>query len=207
MPIGRLYEAPSIRFTPVLNAGLKWEQLQQADRDSFDGVAQKVKLPAGLRLYKFTQWDIESRSGVTPYWSPVERYQWDEGLQNRLRLAQQQGMSPDDYTRIVAAVRTNWNALTNILTAFLIKDVYAFWGAIGWQPKFGEQTLEHMRSFDRVLEELTAKVTGTARTPQRITLPGGASQFFIPNLRRNEHIRRGVRVPVAELIAGRVHIY
>lgn len=207
MPIGRLYEAPVIKFTPVLNADLRWETLDQQDRDSFSGLAEKVKLPAGFRLYKFTQWDFDSRYAVTPYWSPIERYQWDEGLQSRLRRAQQMGMSPAEYTRTIAAVRTNWNELTKVLTAYLLKDVYAFWGRIGAQPKFGEQTLEHMRSFDNVLAELTERFTGTARMPQRITLPGGAGQCFIPNLKRNEHIGRGVLVPVADVIAGRVHIY
>jgi hypothetical protein len=201
MPIGKLYQAPQISFTPVLNAGLNWNQLEQSDRDAFKGIGQKVKLRAGFRLYKFTSGDIESRSGVTPWWSPLGPFQWDSGLENRLRLAQQLGANPADLTRVVAAVRTNWNALTHILTAILRVDVYGFWGQIGWQPKFGDQTLEHMRSFDKVLEELTG------RKPQRILLPGGGSQFFIPNLKRNEQIQRGVRVPVADAIAGRVQIF
>lgn len=207
MPIGRLYEAPSIHFTPVLNAGLKFEELDHADQDSFTGLVEKVKLPAGFRLYKFTEYDIQSAHGVTPYWSPVERYQGryqtDEGLHERLRQAQQQGLSPADYARVVAAVRTNWNNLTNILTAFLLKDVYAFWGAISAQPKFGDQPLEHMRKFDKVLAELLQKFEGTARMPQRITLPGGAGQFFIPHLECRVHIQRSRRVPVADVISGR----
>ena len=201
MPIGTLYQAPQIHFTPVLNAGLNWEQLEQSDRDAFRGIGQKVILRAGFRLYKFTAADIESRFGVTPWWSPLGSYLWDAGLESRLKLARHLGETPEDFTRVVAAVRTNWNALTHILTAILLKDVYGFWGQIGWQPKFGDQTLEHMRSFDKVLEELTG------RSPQRIGLPGGGSQFFIPNLTRNEHIRRGVRVPVADAIAGTVQIF
>ncbi len=201
MPIGKLYQAPQISFTPVLNAGLNWEQLEQSDRDAFNGIGQLVKLRAGFRLYKFTGGDIESRFGVTPWWSPFASYRWDSGLENRLKLAQHLGANPADVTRVVAAVRTNWNALTHILTAILLRDVYGFWGQVGWQPKFGDQTLEHMRSFDKVLEELTG------RKPQRVGLLGGSSQFFIPNLKRNEQIQRGVRVPVTDAITGRVHIF
>ena len=139
MPIGKLYQAPQISFTPVLNAGLNWDQLEQCDRDAFHGIGQQVKLRAGFRLYKFTAGDIESRFGVTPWWSPLAPYLWDSGLENRLKLAQHLGANPADVTRVVAAVRTNWNALTHILTAILLTEVYGFWGQVGWQPKFGDR--------------------------------------------------------------------
>jgi hypothetical protein len=196
MPIGKLYQPPPVQFTPVLNAGLTWQQLGADDRDAFVSAGEKVKLPAGFRFYKFTQYDMKTAGGVTAWWSPLERYRFDEGLQHRLQSARRTGSDPAEITRVLAAVRTNWNKLTYVLTAVLIKDVYGFWGQAGWQPKFGEQPLAHMRSFDTVLAQLSG------RPPQRLGLGGGAGQFFIPNLERNVHVRRGVFMPVTSLLAG-----
>jgi hypothetical protein len=199
------YRPPQINFgrSTVLNASLTWQQLKEDDRDAFTGVGEKVLLKAGFRLYKFTQGDIAPPAGgkATPWWSAMDGFKTDTGLQDRLKFARDLGLNPADLTRIVAAVRTNWNALTNILTAFLVKDVWAFWGPCSPQPKFGDQSLAHMRKFDNVLEELTGS------QPQRITLPGGAGQFFIPGMQRNVEVRRGVRVPVSQVIAGMVDIY
>ncbi|MEO7143226.1 MAG: hypothetical protein ABI165_06935 [Bryobacteraceae bacterium] len=201
MAIGKLYEAPKTPFTPVLNAGLEWPALPQATRDAFKGPGAKVKLAAGFRLYKFTQGDIESAWGVTPWWSPTKGYQWDAGLQARLDLARNLGVSPVELTRIVAAVRSHWNKLDFILTSVLIKEVYAFWGMAGWQPREGDDTIEQLNEIDALVEKETGK------KPMRRGLTGSASQFFIPNLKRGEHIRRGLRVPVADVIEGKVQIY
>ena len=68
--IGTVYQAAKIEFTAVLNAGLKWDDLERTVRDAFCGQVSLVKLRAGFRLYKFTQYDLRSAGGVTPWWSP-----------------------------------------------------------------------------------------------------------------------------------------
>jgi hypothetical protein len=153
-----------------LNAGLTWQQLGASDRDAFAGPGEKVLLKAGFRLFKFTEGDITSANpvNVTPWWSPMEAYQWDAGLKRRLNFAKQMGICPSELTRVVAAVRTNWNGLTNVLTAILQKDVWAFWGRAGGQPQKDDRTLEDMRSFDKVIESLSGQ------KPQRPSFPGGA---------------------------------
>jgi hypothetical protein len=212
-----------------LNENLKWERLEPEVRDAFEGGrAEKVQLKSGFRLYKFTHGDLcprektaDGHSGkllvdkVTPWWSPFFSYNGNEGLhgpflphhgdyglQGRVQFCRQTGNCPVELTRHSAAVRTNWNNLTHVLTAYLTDDVWAFWGRASAQPKFGDQTIDHMRSFDDVLAELSG------RQPDRITLPGGASQFYIPNLIRGDsatkppgHIIRGVRMPVEMLAA------
>jgi hypothetical protein len=226
MPIGKVYEAPPIHFTPVLNAGLNWDQLDRDVRDAFSGIAQKVKLGTGFRLYKFTanpfswqgrvepKWqrkegggwqreEVETKAGVTPWWSPFDLYQWDPGLRARINEANELSVDPVELTRAKAAVRTNWNALTRICATVLVKDVYGFWGACGWQPKFGDQSLEHMRSFDKVLDELRSKFGDRGPRPPRIGLAGGAGQFYIPNLQLYEHIRSLWEAPVDDVVARR----
>ena len=227
MPIGKVYQAPSIHFTPVVNAGLKWEKLDKDVRDTFFGDGQKVKLKAGFRLYKFTdkpfwwkgsveqKWQrqdsggwrleqVETRPGVTPWWSPFDPYQLDPGLRARLNEAQVLKVDAAELTRVKAAVRTNWNALTRICVTILMKDVYGFWGKCGSQPKFGDQSKAHMEKFDKVLDELRAKFAGgPVPTPTRIGLEGGAGQFYIPNLEVYEHIQPRCEASVDDVMAGR----
>lgn len=199
--IGNVYHPPKIEFTPVLNAGLRWEDVETGVHDAFRGQVKLVKLRAGFRLYKFTQFDLRPAGAVTPWWSPFGQFAQDPGLEERLREAASLGKDPADRARVLLAVRKDWNSLTHILTAKLLKDVYGFWGRTGWQPRFGVQSVEHMRRFDQVLGQLT----GSA--PIRLGLDGGAGQFFIPNLIRNEHLRRGVWVSVEQLLSGEVHLW
>jgi hypothetical protein len=188
MPIGRVYQAPPIQ---PLNAGLDWNQLGPDHRDAFRGVGQKVKLEARFRLYKFTAWDITNRAGkVTEWWSPLEPYQWDPGLRARLNLAEHLGGDAADLTRVMCAVRTNWNALTHVLTATLLKPVYGFWGQVGWQPRDGDEKVGNVRILDRAGG-----------------LPGFASQFYIPNLKLGEHIKQDKKEPVADVMAGRKPVF
>jgi hypothetical protein len=204
MPIGKIYSAPSIQFTPVLNAGLKWEELDRRDQDGFRGLGEKIKLPIGYRLYKFTEarYDMKPTGRVTPWWSPFDRFRFDTGLQARLQAARHEAVDPAAKTRAVAAVRKNWNQLTHILTARLLKEVYCFWGECGWQPFEGGADIETYRRFDAVMKELARGAPHQTIDHKVHGFMGGASQFLIPGLIRNTHIARGVFVPVANVIAG-----
>jgi hypothetical protein len=200
----RAYVAPKIDWSPkkILNADAKWGPGGTVDvevQHAFDrGVAKKVLLPAGTPLYKFTDWDmISDVYGVTPWWSPRKPYDWDPGLDFRLDLAKQAKQHPSELTRQVAAVRTNWNGLTNILTVALTRDVWGFWGRVGWQPKFGNFPIEHMIKFDKVLTELMK-----GQAPNRIGLPGQAGQFYIPGMQLHLHICRRQFVHVDKVVSG-----
>jgi hypothetical protein len=204
----KAYVAPKIDWSPrtILNADAKWgpggtveaEVLHAFDR----GLATKVLIPAGTALYKFTDWDMLSDThGVTPWWSPRKPYRWDPGLDFRLDLAKQAKQHPSELTRQVAAVRTNWNGLANILTASLARDVWGFWGRVGWQPKFGNFPLEHMVKFDKVLTELMK-----GKEPNRIGLPGMGGQFYIPGMRLHTHICRRKFVNVDQIVSGEAQL-
>jgi hypothetical protein len=204
----KAYVAPKIDWSPkvILNANAKWGPGGTVDvevQHAFDrGIATKVLIPAGTALYKFTDWDmLEDTRGVTPWWSPRKAFQWDPGLDFRLELAKQAKQHPSELTRQVAAVRTNWNGLTNILSASLTRDVWGFWGKVGWQPKFGNFPLEHMVKFDKVLTELMK-----GQQPNRIGLPGMAGQFFIPGMLLHTHICRRRFVNVDQIVSGEAQL-
>ncbi len=188
-----------------LNADLKWDNQPREVRDAFDkGNAEKVMLNAGFKLYKFTHGDISfvdpqtsvDSKKVTPWWSPFSPYKKDTGLHARLRRARDTDTCPVRLTRQLTAVRNNWNNMTHLLTAFLDQrvNVWAFWGYASGQVVEGHQTIEHMERFDMVLTQLMS-----GRLPERKMLPGGAGQFYIPNLIRNEHIWKAARVPAEDL--------
>jgi hypothetical protein len=204
----KAYVAPKIDWSPksILNADAKWGPGGTIDAEvlhAFDrGLAVKVLISAGTALYKFTDWDMLSDThGVTPWWSPRKPYRWDPGLDFRLDLARQARQHPSELTRQVAAVRTNWNGLANILTASLARDVWGFWGKVGWQPKFGNFPLEHMVKFDKVLTELMK-----GKEPNRIGLPGMAGQFYIPGMRLHTDICRRKFVNVDQIVSGEAQL-
>lgn len=208
MAFEKAYVAPKINWAPkpVLNADATWGPggtIAVEVQHAFDrGVAAKVLITAGTALYKFTDWDmVADIRGVTPWWSPRKAYQWDPGLDFRLELAKEANLHPSELTRQVAAVRTNWNGLTNVLSATLTRDVWGFWGKVGWQPKFGDFPLEHMVKFDKVLTELMK-----GQPPNRIGLPGMAGQFYIPGMLLHTHIFRRKFVNVNKIVSGEAQL-
>ena len=183
----------------ILNADLKWEQVDSAARDAFRAGAEKVQLRAGFHLYKFTDEHgfIEPGARVSPWWSPQEAFHDDPGMNERLHLAQVLHVSPAELARVVAAVRANWNAMTRLVTVSLLKDVWAFWGKAGWQPRSGNESIARLRDFDGLVE----KFEGVK--PHRAGFPGTVGQFYIPGLIGGEHVAELAFVTVEELMKGR----
>ncbi|WP_137939602.1 hypothetical protein [Chitinivorax sp. B] len=172
-----------------LNYDMVWNKMSNDVKGAFIGTPQKVKLPAGFRLYKFTEFYIANRQGkVTEWWSPVNPYDMDPGLAARISLAKHLGANPSDLTRVMAAVKENWNALTFVLQAELQKPVYAFWGQCAMQ-----------RRRDANSQTRAGIPPAQARTDmpmvKTINLPGYAWQFYCPAL-TPAHIREISRNPV-----------
>jgi hypothetical protein len=177
MPIGKIPTSLA-----ELNHNIVWNQMSADAKGAFIGTPEKVKLPAGFKLYKFTEFFITNRAGkFTEWWSPVEPYGIDAGLTQRLALAHLLRVNAADLTRVVAAVKENWNALTYILQAEITEPVYGFWGQC---------------SVQRRLDPAANARPGTIAGPRTANLPGYAWQFYIPNLTA-KHIREVSRIPVA----------
>lgn len=172
-----------------LNFDLVWHQMPPHVKEAFVGAPQKVKLMPGFTLYKFTEYYIANRQGrITEWWSPVQAYGNDPGLAARINLARHLGASPAELTRVVAAVKENWNALTHVLQARLVKPVYGFWGQCAPQVRRdgGQQARPGSVA---PAAQIGGKVVRTKR------LPGQAWQFYIPNL-TSAHILEVSREPV-----------
>jgi hypothetical protein len=151
---------------PPLNDKLLWRQVPAADRSSFrHGQAQKVLLPSGYALFKFSQWDLVKPDGtVTPWWFSVTPH-WPQelGMDRLVRRAANVGATPAEYARAVAAV--NRNAMTQLLRARLCVAAHGFVGPCSGQP------------LDPDRPEWA-----------NVVLLGGVVQLYIPNLRK-AHVR------------------
>jgi hypothetical protein len=184
MPVGR------IAGTVVeLNFNVVWNMVPDNVKGAFIGAPRKVNLGAGFMLFKLTEFYIANRAGqITKWWSPVQPYESDLGLMARIHLAKHFGTSLADVTRVVAAVRENWNALTHVIQARLLKPVYGFWGQCSSQPRLeaGAQA--------RVLIP-APPARGDMPAVRTSNLPGFAWQFYIPNL-TSEHIEEVSRLPI-----------
>lgn len=157
------------------NASTLWTALPADVRRAFRGEhADRVPLSEGFLLYKYTEPgenqsvpSIRNAWGqITPWWSTYERYGLDPGLTQRRALATLLGVSAGELTRTVAAVKENWNALTWLVTAKLLKPAFAFWGQCSPQRRL----------------DFGATPRAGVRSGRTINLPGYAWQFYIPNL-------------------------
>jgi hypothetical protein len=159
MAIGKIYQPPEME----LNFSTDWDLMPQDVKVAFRGKRKRVKLESGFMLYKFTGFDLADQQGkITEWWSPVHSYDMAPGLAARIDLARTFGVSPAELTRVVAAVREDWNPLTHLLRARLLMPVWCLWGQCATQPR-----------------RTPAKGIPMARPAN---LPGYAWQFYIPRL-------------------------
>jgi hypothetical protein len=164
----------------VLTQSCYWDSLPPDVKRAFIGQGEKVFLPKNFALYKLTEFDIADRDGsITAWWSPVNPFRMDPGLESRKGVASRLNVPFSDLVRVTYAVREDWNASTYLLTAVLLKGVYGFYGQCSLQPRL---TLGKAPR-PNVLRGNTAN------------LPGYGWQFYIPNLMA-AHIRRLARTAV-----------
>ncbi|HLN56823.1 MAG TPA: hypothetical protein VK207_12555 [Bacteroidales bacterium] len=173
-----------------LNFNIVWAQVDRNSRSAFIGIPKKVKLPVNFMLYKFTDRPVTG-DRISAWWSPVTPYDSDPGLLSILNLARHLGASPADLTRVMAAVKENWNALTHLLEARLLMPVYGFWGQCSMQKRIdeGESAKPGIpRPAPRM--DLSFRPTGN--------LPGYSWQLYIPNL-THRHIKQTSFRPVEKI--------
>lgn len=185
MAIGQVYRPPETD----LNFNTDWDLMPPDVKNAFLGKPRRVKLDPGFMLYKFTEYDLANLQGkITEWWSPVDPYGIDPGLLARMHLAKTLGASPADLTRVVSAVKENWNALTYLLKARLKKPVYGLWGqcAVQWRKDLCRPARQGIAP-PPVRDDMPRVRT------QR--LPGYAWQLYIPKL-TDDHIQRVSKEPV-----------
>jgi len=157
-----------------LNFDYVWNKASLEVKSAFiQGIPKKVKLEKGFQLYKFTGFTNLDR--VSPWWSPVDPYEYDAGLNARIRLARMLGVTASALTRVVAAVAEDWNPLMYQLVVETTEPMYAFWG----QCKVQNRVAEGKKEWE--LEKHNPRPDMKFVTTKR--LPGFAWQFYIPNIR------------------------
>jgi hypothetical protein len=192
------YAAPAKSET--LNQGTFLKHVPQWAKDAFTGTIERVKLPAETRLYKISSHHLEvpAENGApagdaTPWWKPRDPFgQADLGLEDFLHFAHVLHTDAGDYSRVTSAVRRQWNGLAFLITARLCRDVFGFFGKIGWQPRNGGLSLAEIERLDG------------AGPRRRLGFPGGGYQFYIPNMKAFNHITEVQRVSVTDVRFGKV---
>jgi hypothetical protein len=140
--------------------------------DAFKGgKAEKVMLPPGFILYKFNDFNTPTAPGqkwLSPWWSPFEDYRHDGGWEQRKKLAGHLGVTVREFGRVTSAVKENWNSLQYLLVITLSAEVWAYFGGFAQMARIDEGGTSKMK-------------TGEGRG-QTKNLPGGGTQFYIPDL-------------------------
>jgi hypothetical protein len=178
--IGKVYQT-----TPILNQSLTWGDLDVSVRTAFIGVGRKLWLAPGFCLYKTTEFDLmKPNNTATEWWSPVDPFQQDPGLDSRRSLARRLGAPLGDLLRAQAAVREDWNALTYLLTARLTQRVWGWYGQCSMQPRLSPNAQPR-------------NGTPQGKLFRTANLPGYGWQFYIPNMTA-KHVVRIAREDVSQ---------
>jgi len=153
-------------------------------RDAFKGGhADKVLLPAGFELYKFNEYNSlapPSAATISPWWSPYRDYKHDGGWEQRKKLAAHLGVSIREFGRVTSAVKENWNSMSYLLIIILAYDTYAYFGGFSQMARIDAGAASKRVTAASVGGAGGFKAEGRGTTKN---LPGGGTQFYIPNLR------------------------
>lgn len=175
----------------ALNEELTWAEVGEIStgpgkvRDAFQlmfGNPTKDLLPEGMSLYKFNGFNTLSAEAVTaatplsPWWSPTDPYKHDAGLTQRMMIAQANGVSFREWGRLTSVVKENWNSLAWLLIIELAVPVYGWHGGFKGMSRIDEGAVSR--------RDAAAEARGAGKN-----LPGGGTQFYIPNL-TVAHIRK-----------------
>ncbi|MCU0227637.1 MAG: hypothetical protein MUF01_08345 [Bryobacterales bacterium] len=100
----------------------------------------KVRLAAGGKLFKWTQYQLVGPRGITPWWSLLNDTTLPNGTVVPGFAAIQQRIgggfeNARDYARARNAVTLQWNQLTKPLVVALSQDVFAFVGITAHQRR------------------------------------------------------------------------
>jgi hypothetical protein len=128
-------------------------------------------LPAGIKLYKFNDFSTlhgPSNNNLSPWWSPYNEYKHDAGWHQKIKMAKANGISVREWGRLTSAVKENWNSLSFLLEITLKVPVYGFFGGFA--------------QMQRIDAGSSSKMAAGEKKGGSKNLPGGATQFYIPNL-------------------------
>jgi len=170
---------------PILNEELSWDDVGRIVTDTSTGATvadafqlmfgnpTKDLIPAGLRMYKFNDFSSAARTTaptekISPWWTPSLPYKHDGGLIQKLKIAELNGVSAREWGRLTSVVKEEWNSLAYIFEMELTVPVYGWFGGFRGMAR---------SSGGRSKRDTSIEKAGTSKG-----LPGGGTQFYIPNL-------------------------
>lgn len=168
-----------------LNEEMDWSQVGNIStgsgkvRDAFQlafGDPTKELLSAEMSIYKFNGYSTLAQGTVTydtdlsPWWSPTKSYKHDGGLEQRMSIAEKNGVSFREWGRLTSVIKENWSSLEYLLTIELKEPVYAWFGGFKGMGRVDPGTQSK--------RDAAVEAKGGSKN-----LPGGGTQFYIPNLK------------------------
>jgi hypothetical protein len=147
----------------------------------------KDLIPMGMRLYKFNDFMTlhgPDNNNLSPWWSPYEPYKHDAGWEQKVKIARANGISVREWGRLTSAVKENWNSLSFLLEITLKVPVFGFFGGFAQMERIDAGTKSKMG-------------IGEGKGQSK-SLPGGATQFYIPNLTA-DHVTTWRVTPLAAM--------
>ena len=178
--------------THILNHELNWVQVgamkEQSSliRDAFrEQQAERVLLQLGTELYKFNDVPfLTNREGaLSRWWQPYRPLGHDPGWLQKVQLAKFLKVSIIEYGRVTSAVKENWNSLEYLLVIALRVPVYAWFGGYAKMARLDEgQTSKRNQSSKDEKRGGGGWTTIDKSMTGAPSLPGGATQLYIPNL-------------------------
>jgi len=119
---------------------------------------------------------ITDATDLSPWWSPTYGFKHDAGLEQRMKIAKLSGVSFREWGRLTSVIKENWSSLDWLLTIELKVPVYAWFG--------GFKGMSRIDAGEQSRRNAAIEAKGGSRN-----LPGGGTQFYIPNL-KVAHIER-----------------
>jgi len=164
----------------ILSEHLEWAQVSAIDIEGNlvgnafrENSGEKILLPTGTELYKFNGYPslTNLKGEVSGWWQPYQPFRHDPGWLQKLQTAKHLNVSVREWGRVTSAVKENWNSLEHLLIISLSAPVYAWFGGYSKMNRL-DAGADSQRNKNFSGEE---RGIGT-------NLPGGATQFYIPNL-------------------------
>lgn len=169
----------------ILNEELTWTEVGAIVTDTSTGATvadafqllfgnpTKDLISPGLLMYKFNDFPSPARTNdpaekLSPWWSPSLPYKHDGGIVQRLKIAKANGVSFREWGRLTSVVKEDWNSLAYIFEMSLKEPVYGWFGGFKGMSRSGGGKSKRDSRFEQA-----GPSSG---------LPGGGTQFYIPNL-------------------------